>query len=106
MAITLDTTSKTFELTTSSTADTDYFVSWVDMTTSAFTPGASQGTINTAGTTVLVAAPAASTQRGIKAVSVFNRHASTAQTVADRSRNHIAMQQKPSQIALRPCRCS
>ena len=81
MAITLDTTSKTFELTTSSTADTDYFVSWVDMTTSAFTPGASQGTINTAGTTVLVAAPAASTQRGIKAVSVFNRHASTAQTV-------------------------
>ncbi len=81
MAITLDTTSKIFELTTSSTADTDYFVSWVDMTTSAFTPGASQGTINTAGTTVLVAAPAASTQRGIKTVSVFNRHASTAQTV-------------------------
>ncbi len=81
MAITLDTTSKVFELTTSSTADTDYFVSWVDMTTSAFTPGASQGTINTAGTTVLVAAPAASTQRGIKTVSVFNRHASTAQTV-------------------------
>ena len=81
MAITLDTTSKIFELTTSSTADTDYFVSWVDMTTSAFTPGASQGTINTAGTTVLVTAPAASTQRGIKAVSVFNRHASTAQTV-------------------------
>lgn len=81
MPFTLDTTSKTFELTTSSTADTDYFVSWVDMTTSAFAPGASQGTINTAGTTVLVAAPAASTQRGIKTVSVFNRHASTAQTV-------------------------
>lgn len=81
MAITLDTTSKSFELTTSAAVNTDYYVSWVDMTTSAFTPGASAGTINTAGTTVVVAAPASSTQRGIKSVSVFNRDASTAQTV-------------------------
>jgi len=81
MAITLDATTKVFELTTSAAVNTDYFVSYVDMTTTAFTPGSSQGTINTAGTTVVVSAPAASTQRGIKTVSVFNRSTTTAQTV-------------------------
>jgi len=81
MAITLDATTKSLELTTSSTADIDWAVSYVDMTTSAFTPADSQGTINTVGTTQIVAAPASSTQRGVKSISVFNRHASTANTV-------------------------
>jgi hypothetical protein len=81
MAITLDATTKVLELTTSSTANIDYALSYVDMTTSAFTPADSQGTINTVSTTVIVAAPAASTQRGIKSISVFNRHATTANTV-------------------------
>lgn len=81
MAITLDATTKSIDLTTSSTSDIDYAVSWVDMTTSAFTPGDGHGTINTVGTTVIVAAPAASTQRGVKSISVFNRHATTANTV-------------------------
>lgn len=79
MAITLDATNKTLELTTSQAINTDFSVSWVDMTSSTFTPGSSQGTISAAGTTVLVAAPSASTQRGVKTVSVFNRHASTTQ---------------------------
>jgi hypothetical protein len=81
MAITLDATTKSLDLTTSSTADIDYAVSYVDMTTSAFTPGDGHGTINTAGTTVIVAAPASSTQRGVKSISVFNRHATAANTV-------------------------
>jgi hypothetical protein len=81
MAITLDATTKSIDLTTSSTADIDYAVSFVDMTTTAFTPGDGHGTINTAGTTVIVAAPASSTQRGVKSISIFNRHASTANTV-------------------------
>lgn len=81
MAITLDATTKTLDLTTSSTADIDWVVSYVDMTTSAFTPADSQGTINTAGTTAIVAAPASSTQRGVKSISIFNRHATTANTV-------------------------
>jgi hypothetical protein len=51
------------------------------MTTTAFTPGDGHGTINTAGTTQIVAAPASSTQRGVKSISVFNRHASTSNTV-------------------------
>ena len=81
MAITLDATTKSIDLTTSSTADIDYAVSWVDMTTTAFTPGDGHGTINTATTTVIVAAPGASTQRGVKSISVFNRHVTTANTV-------------------------
>ena len=81
MSITLDATTKSLEITTSSTADTDYVVSWVDMTSSTFTPGDGSGTINTIGTTIIVAAPASSTQRGVKSISVFNRHATTAQTV-------------------------
>ena len=81
MAITLDATTKIIELTTSSTADIDYAVSWVDATTTVFTPGDGHGTINTATTTVIVAAPAASTQRGVKSISVFNRHATTANIV-------------------------
>ena len=81
MAITLDATTKSIDLTTSTTADIDYAVSWVDMTTTAFTPGDGHGTVNTATTTTIVAAPAASTQRGVKSISVFNRHATTANTV-------------------------
>lgn len=81
MAITLDATTKIIELTTSSTADTDWVVSWVDATTTAFTPGDAHGTVNTATTTTIVAAPAASTQRGVKSISVFNRHATTTNTV-------------------------
>lgn len=81
MAITLDATTKILELTTSSTAGIDWVTSWVDMTTTAFTPGDANGTVNTATTTTIVAAPASSTQRGVKSVSIFNRHATAANTV-------------------------
>lgn len=81
MAITLDTTSKTLEVTTSAAVNTDYVVSYVDMTSSAFTPISAQGTISSAATTTIVSAPAASTQRGIKQISIFNRSTNGAQTV-------------------------
>lgn len=74
-------TTHSLEVTTSSAADLDYAVSWVDVTTTAFTPGSSHGTIASATTTTIAAAPGASTQRGIKHVSLRNRHASTSQTV-------------------------
>lgn len=77
----LDTTSKSLELETSSAESTDYAVSWTDNTTTAFTPGANNGNIAAATTTTLVAAPAASTQRHIKWVSVRNRAASNPNTV-------------------------
>lgn len=73
----------TLELVTSSTADIDYQVNWVDVVaaTSA-TPGSSQGKITTATSTVITAAPAASTSRQIKSIHIVNRHASTANTIS------------------------
>lgn len=78
----LQATTDTIEINTSSVATIDYSVSWVDVvaTTSA-TPGASQGKISTATTTVAVAAPAASTTRQIKNISIRNTHASLSNTI-------------------------
>lgn len=76
MALTLNATNKTLELTTGNAVNTDWVVSWVDATTSSFTPGDDQGTVSTATTTTIVSAPAASTQRGVKSISIYNRGAS------------------------------
>lgn len=75
--IILDATTKILELSTSSTSSTDYYISWVDITTSAFTPGISNGNITTATTTTIVAAPSASTQRQIKHISIINKGTTT-----------------------------
>jgi len=79
----LNTTNQILELKTSSVADIDYQINWVDVvpTTSA-TPGSSEGKVVTATTTVIVAAPAASTSRQIKSVFIVNKHASLANTVS------------------------
>jgi hypothetical protein len=77
----LDATTKSLEVQTSAAVSTDYVVSYADHTSSAFTPGLSQGNISTATTTTILAAPGASTQRQVKWVSVTNRSATTAQTV-------------------------
>ena len=69
------------ELTTSSTADIDYYVSYVDITTTTFSPGANQGTINTATTTTILGAPLSSTQRQIKYISISNRHATASNNI-------------------------
>ena len=69
------------ELVTTSAANIDYTVSYADHTTSTFTPGAAQGTIASATTTTIVSAPAASTQRQIKLITILNRHATTAQGI-------------------------
>ncbi len=79
--ILLTSTNDTLELVTSSTADVDYFVSFVDITTSAFTPGSSQGTVSSATTTTITAAPASSTQRQVKLITVVNRHATSSNNV-------------------------
>jgi len=71
--ILLTTVNDTLELVTSGTSAVDYFVSWVDITTTAFTPGSTQGAITTATTTSIVAAPAASTQRQIKMITIANK---------------------------------
>lgn len=80
-AIILDATTKSLELETTTAASTDYYVSFADHTTTAFTPGDSEGNIASATTTTIVAAPAASTQRQVRYATVTNRSTTTAQTV-------------------------
>lgn len=77
----LDATTKSLEMETSAAVSTDYVASWADHTSSAFTPGMSQGNVASATTTAIIAAPAASTQRQVKWINVYNRSTTTAQTI-------------------------
>ncbi len=70
--VTLDATTETLEVTTSAAVNTDYTVSWLDNATGTMTPGSSHGQISTATTTAILAAPGASTQRAVTAVSLCN----------------------------------
>ena len=72
-SVLLTATTEILELTTSSTSSTDYTVSYVDHTSSTFTPGSTQGNITTATTTTILSAPAASTQRQVKLITVRNK---------------------------------
>src|SRR3990167_3013865 len=73
----LDATTKSLEMETSAAISTDFVVSYADNTSTTFIPGMNQGNVTAATTTAILAAPAASTQRQVKWVSVRNRHAST-----------------------------
>lgn len=70
--VTLDATSETLEVTTGSTASTDYTVSYLDNASGTFTPGSSHGNISSITTTTVLAAPGASTQRAVAAVTLCN----------------------------------
>lgn len=69
------------ELTTSTTAGIDYTASYADHTSSTFTPGKSAGAIATATTTTIVSAPAASTTRQLKALTLRNTSTTTSNTL-------------------------
>ena len=73
-------TTHTLELVSSSTSSMDYLISWADITTTTFTPGSTEGNIATATTTVILAAPAASTTRQVKMLSIANK-GTVAQTI-------------------------
>lgn len=75
--ILLTATTHALELQTSSSSSTDWTCSYVDMDASATTPGSAQGNVASATTTIIAAAPAASTQRQIKHVSVVNKNTSS-----------------------------
>lgn len=79
--ILLTNTTEILELLTTTTSSTDYYISYVDITSSAFTPGQSNGNISTATTTTILSAPAASTQRQVKFLSLRNRSTTASQTV-------------------------
>ncbi len=78
---TLDATTETLRVTTSTAASTDYTVSWVDNASGTLTPGSTHGNIASATTTTVTAAPAGSTQRAISAVSICNVATTTSQSV-------------------------
>lgn len=79
--ILLTNTTEILELLTTQAISTDYYVSYADMTTSAFTPGQSNGNISTATTTTILSAPGASTQRQVKFISIRNRSSTSSQVV-------------------------
>lgn len=70
--VTLDATTTTLELQTSSTAALEVVVSYLDKGSSAYTPGTQTTAISSATTTTILAAPAASTQRAVTTVRVSN----------------------------------
>ena len=73
--ITLTATTHILELTTGSASNIDVFVSYADHTTSGAVLGDQQTLITTATTTTILAAPAGSTQRQVKLISINNTSA-------------------------------
>lgn len=74
----LTSTSDILRLTTSTAVSTiEVHASYVDMSGVTITPDRKNTRITTAGTTTIVAAPAASTQRNVKAIYVTNNSAGT-----------------------------
>lgn len=75
-------TDDTLRVVTASGVSTMHmYAAWADLTTTALTPGNSDAQVTTATTTVLVAAPGASTQRQIKGLSIRNAHASSSNVI-------------------------
>lgn len=73
--IILNSTNKSLELVLSgavATTELDWTISYVDITTTAFTPIATSGTSNGTTDVTIMAAPAASTQRQLKHLAVYN----------------------------------
>jgi hypothetical protein len=79
--ILLTSTTDSIRLVTSDATNIDVHVSWIDMNGSTVTPGRTNTLISTATTTTIVAAPAASTVRNIKHISIRNRGTTTASNV-------------------------
>jgi len=75
----LASTADLLRVVTGQAADIEPHASWMDKSGSTFTPGRTDtASITTATTTTVVPAPAASTQRNVKLLSLRNAHASTA----------------------------
>jgi len=74
-------TTDKFQLTTSSAANIDVHASFVDLNGTTITPGKQNTAISSATTTDMVAAPASSTYRNVKTLTIRNKHASLSNTV-------------------------
>lgn len=81
MIILASTSSKLQVITGSAVSTQQVHASWVDNNSGTITPGATNTLITTATTTDIVAAPASSTYRNIKFISVRNSHASSSNAI-------------------------
>lgn len=79
--LTLASTTDTLELATTTTAAIDVLITYADNVSGTVTPGNQTTAITTATTTIICAAPGASTQRAIVSVSIRNKAAGSANTV-------------------------
>ena len=79
--ILLNTINESLEIVTSSVANLDYNISYVDITTTTFTPDSEQGAIVSATTTTILAAPLVSTQRQVKMITIVNKHATASNNI-------------------------
>lgn len=70
--VTLDATTESLELDTSSTSSTDFAVSWVDNASGTMTPGSTTGNVASVAHATIAAAPGASTQRAVTVVKLCN----------------------------------
>ena len=69
------------EVTTTTAVNIDYSVSFADITTTTFAPSTAEGKMTTATTTTITAAPAASTQRQIKLITLRNTDATLSNNI-------------------------
>jgi hypothetical protein len=79
--ILLKAVNESLQLITSTTAAVDVSVSFADITTTAFTPSTTETKINTVSTTTILAAPAVSTQRQVKLITITNIDVSLSTTI-------------------------
>jgi len=79
--IILKATTESLQMTTSTAAGLDISVSYSDITTTTFNPSSNELKISSATTTAILAAPAASTQRQVKLITVSNRDSSLSDAI-------------------------
>lgn len=79
--IVLASTSDIIRVVTSGSATIEVHASWVDWNGTTSTPDSTNTAISSGTTTTVVAAPASSTQRNIKHLTVFNTDASASNTI-------------------------
>jgi hypothetical protein len=73
----LTATTHSIELATTNGSSVDYVASYVDYSTTAFTPGSSQGNVAAVAETSIVSAPSAGLSRHVKEIQIVNRDAAT-----------------------------
>lgn len=78
----LTTTTQIVRVTTSTAATVDVTASYIDQTGAVFAPGAQATAISSATTTTVVSAPAASTTRIVKLLTIRNRDTSLSSTIS------------------------